>query len=575
VPRDGRFSVGAALNRSRESGIDYARSAYIDTSGEVAVAVRKPIINPKQAVQFIRMGISDEGLMQKYGITARGLESLFRKLVRAGELDRSELEQRTELLDRSQSVVLASATEPVTPKIQISSAEAIQAVRSGMSDLNLMRQFSLSAKGVDKLFRKLVLAGLLDEEELEQRAQTSQMFQVAELDELPEPIVPKPRVKAADAVRAIRDDMSDAELMERYGLSSKGLESLFRKLVKAGQIMQAELDQRLLGTQSSHYVDLDEPVRPSPAKCKIKAAEAIHDIRSGMSDVALMKKYAISIKGLDSLFRKLILSGNIERAELDRRSFVSPQSHFVDLEEQPEPTARKIRVKASELAACIRDGMNDAALMERFSLSARGLQGLFRKLAAAGRISGAELDARRNAHEGAELSLDKTCDGTGANGQRQEEEGEFELESSTTSGWLRLVWEDHKGGILAGSVVIALLVVAIVLDSYCVLGSRLHQWTHARRCPDRTSAVDSQKETAELTAIFEDIGRNPYRKAALDGIPDAEDLQECLRNCKGDHGSTEPAERGLLLNCRMECMSKHGKAIKAIRKRYYGEGSTD
>ncbi len=298
------------------------------------MVARKPIINPKEAGQFIRMGVSDEGLMRKYGITARGLQSLFRKLVQAGELDRFELEQRTELLDRSQSVVLAGAPESVTPKIQISVVEAVQAVRSGMTDLDLMRKFSLSAKGVDKLFRKLIRAGELREEELEQRAQMSQMFQVVELDELPEPIVPKPQVKAANAVRDIRADMSDAALMEKYGLSSKGLESLFRKLVKAGEIMQAELDQRLLDTQSSHYVDLDEPVRPSAAKCRIKAAEAIDDIRSGMSDAALMKKYAISIRGLDSLFKKLVLSGKIEQAELDRRAFVSQQSHFVDLEEQ-------------------------------------------------------------------------------------------------------------------------------------------------------------------------------------------------------------------------------------------------
>ncbi len=140
--------------------------------------------------------------------------------------------------------------------------------------------------------------------------------------------------------------------------------------------------------------------------------------------------------------------------------------------------------------------------------------------------------------DGAELSFDKDSIGSNAKMQRQEEEeGEFELASSITSGRLRLLWQDHRSGILAGSVIIALVVATIVLDSYCLLGNRFHQWTHARMCPSQTSAEDSQRQITELTAILDDISRNPYRKAALEGIPDAENLQDCLKNCGNDHGS--------------------------------------
>jgi hypothetical protein len=542
------------------------------------VVVRKPIINPKEAVQLIRMGFSDEGLMQKYGITARGLESLFRKLVQAGELDKSDLDQRTVLLERSQSVVLAGAREQAERKIRIDPAEAAQAVRSGMSDLALMRKFSLSAKGVDKLFRKLTRAGELNQDELDRRAYSSRMFQFAELDELPEPVVPKPRVKGADAVRDIRGDMSDAALMEKYGLSSKGLESLFRKLVQAGEIMQAELDHRLIGTQSSHYVDLDAPEKPSAVKCRVKAEEAVIDIRSGMSDAALMNKYAISVKGLSSLFKKLVLSGAVEQAELDRRTIVSQQSHFVDLAERPEPTVLKIRVKASELVACIRSGMNDEALMERFSLSARGLEGLFRKLAAARRIGGAELDARRKSQNEDELSFEKDSNGSDEKKrQRQEgEEAEFELESPSMSGRLSLLWMDHRSGILAVSAVIVAVIVALALNDHSLLGSRfLRQWNQVRTAPTKTSDQIEQQQANELTGILEAIDRNPYRKATFERIPDAENLQKCLRNCTKDHPSGDPTDRGFLLNCRIECMSRHGKAIKAIRKRYYEDADFD
>ncbi|MCA1961648.1 MAG: hypothetical protein LDL33_12735 [Desulfomonile sp.] len=46
------------------------------------------------AVRDIRLGLSDLALMEKYRLTDRGLGSLFRKLVAAGLLKVSELEQR-------------------------------------------------------------------------------------------------------------------------------------------------------------------------------------------------------------------------------------------------------------------------------------------------------------------------------------------------------------------------------------------------------------------------------------------------------------------------------------------------
>jgi hypothetical protein len=539
------------------------------------VAALRPIINPKEAVRFIRMGLSDEGLMRKYGISARGLESLFRKLVRAGELDSSELDQRTVLFEKSQSVILAGPPEPCTPKIQIDAVMAVAAIRSGLSDLELMQKFSLSAKGVDKLFRKLIHAGLLGQEELDQRAYASQMFQVAELDELPEPVVQKPRVKAASAVRDIRQDMSDAALMEKYGLSSKGLESLFRKLVQAGEIMHAELDHRLLDTRSSHYVDLDEPAQTNGAKCRINAAEALLDVRSGLSDAAIMKKYDISIRGLNSLFRKLVLAGRIEQAELDRRTIVSQQSHFVDLEERPEPAVAKIRVKASDLAACIRSGMNDAALMEKFCLSARGLEGLFRKMVAAGKIRPAELDARRNSRYGADLSFEKDPSDSDANRQ-QDEDAEFELESFSMRGRAGVFWEAHRTAVLAVSAGIVLVIVAIALNAHVLIVSRFSPRSeHARMLPAKTPEEIRQQQITELSAILEDISQNPYRQATLEGIPGAQNLQKCLKNCSRDHPSADPTDRGLLLNCRMECMARHGKAIKAIRQRYYEDDTLD
>jgi len=56
----------------------------------------KRTINAKEAAADIRSGITSSDLMQKYGVSAKGLEVLFRKLVAAGLLHENELNRRNE-----------------------------------------------------------------------------------------------------------------------------------------------------------------------------------------------------------------------------------------------------------------------------------------------------------------------------------------------------------------------------------------------------------------------------------------------------------------------------------------------
>lgn len=55
---------------------------------------------------------------------------------------------------------------------------------------------------------------------------------------------PKRKIKAKEIVNDIREGMSDSQLMEKYRLSSKGLQSVFRKLVEAKSIAPRELFNR-------------------------------------------------------------------------------------------------------------------------------------------------------------------------------------------------------------------------------------------------------------------------------------------------------------------------------------------
>ena len=56
--------------------------------------------------------------------------------------------------------------------------------------------------------------------------------------------MPKLIIKAKDIVNDIREGVADRELMEKYNLSSKGLQSVFKKLVAAKAVRPTELYDR-------------------------------------------------------------------------------------------------------------------------------------------------------------------------------------------------------------------------------------------------------------------------------------------------------------------------------------------
>ena len=65
-------------------------------------------------------------------------------------------------------------------------------------------------------------------------------------------------------------------------------------------------------------------------KPKIDARDAVDDIRAGMDDAALMKKYKISAKGLQSLIKKLTDSGILQDSEVQDRIGERESSIIID-----------------------------------------------------------------------------------------------------------------------------------------------------------------------------------------------------------------------------------------------------
>jgi hypothetical protein len=128
----------------------------------------------------------------------------------------------------------------------------------------------------------------------------------------------KPKIKAGDAVRDIRSGMTDSQLMEKYGLSAKGLQSLMGKLLEVKAVTPAEINHRRAGYHDTTVIQ------------RTDKEEFIEGIRSGMSDSDLMKKYALSSDGLRRAFQTLIEANAISLEEVYGSSPSALDTVFVE-----------------------------------------------------------------------------------------------------------------------------------------------------------------------------------------------------------------------------------------------------
>jgi len=135
---------------------------------------------------------------------------------------------------------------PPGRKIIIPAREVVDAVKSGMSDATLIDTFRLTPDSLYTLFEKLVDTGKLTSDEVVARSALSPNTVAIDLAglKLPEPEPEKPVIKAREAAQNVHAGMSDAQLMKRFNISAKGLQSLLRKLVAAGLITEEELEAR-------------------------------------------------------------------------------------------------------------------------------------------------------------------------------------------------------------------------------------------------------------------------------------------------------------------------------------------
>jgi len=128
----------------------------------------------------------------------------------------------------------------------------------------------------------------------------------------------KPKINAKDIVRDIRAHVTDAELMEKYQLSAKGLQSVFEKLLETNSITRAEFEWRPTPYQDTQFIS------------RLIPEEAMMDIRSGMNDFELMEKYNLSPNGLRRAFQSLVDVGLTTHEELANRCPGFAETVFIE-----------------------------------------------------------------------------------------------------------------------------------------------------------------------------------------------------------------------------------------------------
>ncbi len=131
------------------------------------------------------------------------------------------------------------------------------------------------------------------------------------------------RVSARQILADLENDLSDRELMDKHGLSERGLGSMFRKLLRKGLVTRRAIARRM-GIETSEISIVLEGL--GDTKAAVDAGSVLKDIADDMTDTELMRKYKLSPKGLQSLFRKMYRRGLISKEILRHRKQLTEQS---------------------------------------------------------------------------------------------------------------------------------------------------------------------------------------------------------------------------------------------------------
>lgn len=128
----------------------------------------------------------------------------------------------------------------------------------------------------------------------------------------------KREIEAKKVISDIRAGMDHHSLMAEYRLSAEVLRHLLQRLVHAGLIGLPELDQRMPAFMGTCFIaDIGYECYEGQDN-PLSEDEVLEDIRSGMDERRIMRKYGVSRRAFRSILDHLLLSGLLERSEVVR-----------------------------------------------------------------------------------------------------------------------------------------------------------------------------------------------------------------------------------------------------------------
>lgn len=183
----------------------------------------KKTVSAREVVADIRVGMSDEQLMLKHGLSAKGLESLKTKLVTAGLLTAQELDGKS------------PPTQVADPSVdkRAFAKNMADAVKDGLPDAEIIKRFGISAAKLPKVYESLVKAGYLSQEDLNRRGNGEGFEQSVDLAPDVMDTVPKPGSSQAAPVTATettKDVLRD--FAQRFNIPREELERLKTASIK-------------------------------------------------------------------------------------------------------------------------------------------------------------------------------------------------------------------------------------------------------------------------------------------------------------------------------------------------------
>jgi len=227
----------------------------------------------------------------------------------------------------------------------------------------------------------------------------------------------------------------------------------------------------------------------------------------------------------------------------------------------PENTAI---VNAEDAVRSIKSGMTDEALMEKYEISQKGLESLFRKLIAAGAIEQSELDRRRGTLYIPDRILPLRNPTRLVNVEKEDEEA---MEPSLEDG---SIWAQYKHYFSAvGAAFVGGLSVFLAMTFFGEAGPAKPSQSAPPATPVAIADKWEPAQAEQLSRILEAIANDERAKWHFETPGNASEYEDCLNDCANNFRVVEQSDKALLINCRRECVIKYAERVKEMRKRFY------